>query len=73
MIYNLSGYQSSASLRRAENYVDIYLPDFKYSDHALSWLLSKSKDYPNIALDAISEMVRQKGFLDASMKGTWLC
>ena len=66
IIYNLSGYQTMASLKRAEDYVDIYLPDFKYSDPALSKQLSRCEDYPTIALEAISEMVRQKGFLDAA-------
>ena len=69
IIYNLSGYQTTASLRRAEDYVDIYLPDFKYADPALSMHLSRCQDYPNVALDAISVMIRQKGFLDASVKG----
>ena len=68
IIYNLSGYQKKASLKRAEDYVDIYLPDFKYSDPALSRQLSKCEDYPPIALEAISEMVRQKGFLDSFEK-----
>jgi putative pyruvate formate lyase activating enzyme len=72
VIYNLSGYQSTASLGWAEDYVDIYLPDFKYADSALSKHLSKCKDYPSVALDAISEMVRQKGFLDASVGGASL-
>ncbi len=66
VIYNLSGYQNTVSLRRAEDYADIYLPDFKYSDPALSRRLSKCDDYPTVALEAIGEMVRQKGFLDAS-------
>ena len=69
IIYNLSGYQNIASLKRAEDYVDIYLPDFKYSDPALSKQLSLCGDYPTIALEAVSEMVRQKGFLDSSEKG----
>ena len=69
IVYNLSGYQNTALLKRAEEYVDIYLPDFKYSNPSLSKQLSKCRDYPAVALDAISEMVRQKGFLDASVKG----
>jgi putative pyruvate formate lyase activating enzyme len=64
VVYNLSGYQSLAVLRIAEEYADIYLPDFKYADPTLSMRLSKCKDYPAVALDAIVEMVRQKGFLD---------
>ena len=64
VVYNLSGYQSIASLNMAEEYADIYLPDYKYSDPSISWKLSRCKDYPSVALEAIAEMVRQKGFLD---------
>jgi putative pyruvate formate lyase activating enzyme len=68
VVYNLSGYQSIASLHMAEAYADIYLPDYKYSDPSISWRLSRCKDYPKVALEAIAEMIRQKGFLD-SFKG----
>ncbi len=64
VVYNLSGYQSVHMLRIAENFADIYLPDFKYADSELSQRLSKCRDYPKKALDAIVEMVRQKGFLE---------
>jgi len=64
IVYNLSGYQSVYMLRMAESYADIYLPDFKYADSALSQRLSKCRDYPEKALEAIVEMVRQKGFLE---------
>jgi putative pyruvate formate lyase activating enzyme len=60
VIYNLSGYQSTAMLAWVEDSVDIYLPDFKYANPALSRHLSKCKDYPSVALEAIAEMVRQK-------------
>jgi putative pyruvate formate lyase activating enzyme len=72
IIYNLSGYQSRDLLAWAEDSADIYLPDFKYANPLLSKHLSKCKDYPSVALDAIAEMVRQKGFLDASVNGTSL-
>jgi putative pyruvate formate lyase activating enzyme len=68
VVYNLSGYQSIASLHIAEPYADIYLPDYKYSDPSVSRRLSRCKDYPKVALEAIAEMIRQKGFLD-SFKG----
>ena len=64
-IYNLSGYQSVEALESAEDYVDIYLPDFKYSDPSLAARLSSCRNYPQVALEAIAEMVRQKGFLDS--------
>jgi putative pyruvate formate lyase activating enzyme len=64
-VFNLSGYQSTAMLGMAEDYADIYLPDFKYSDRNLSKRLSNCGDYPKVAIEAITEMVRQKGFLDS--------
>ncbi len=65
IIYNLSGYESVEILKIAEDYVDIYLPDFKYSDASLAAELSKCPDYPEVALEALAEMIRQKGVLDA--------
>ncbi len=64
VLYNFSGYQSLSILKRLEKYADIYLPDFKYSDASLAKRLSACADYPGKALDAISEMVKQKGFLN---------
>lgn len=69
IVYNLSGYQSKEMVGQADEYADIYLPDFKYADTRLSRRFSSCKDYPDIALTAISEMVRQKGFLDSFQTG----
>lgn len=68
VVYNLSGYQSVDLLRMAKEYADIYLPDFKYADRALAASLSRAADYPEVALEALAEMVRQKGFLDACVE-----
>ena len=65
-VYNLSGYQSVEMVRVSEPYVDIYLPDFKYADRRLAARLSGCGNYPGAALEAIAEMIRQKGFLDRS-------
>lgn len=64
VIYNVSGYQQVEALRLVEPYVDIYLADFKYGDPKLAAWLSKAEDYPGKALEAIEEMLRQKGFLE---------
>jgi putative pyruvate formate lyase activating enzyme len=69
VLYNTSGYQSLAMLKMAEEYADIYMPDYKYSDPEIARALSRCSDYPGKALEAISEMVRQKGFLDATQEG----
>ena len=52
-------------LEMAEPLVEIYLPDFKYSDRDLSSRLSGCGDYPENALAAVTEMLKQKGFLDS--------
>jgi len=60
-VYNTNAYDHVESIRELESYIDIYLPDFKYSDAALGRKYSDVKDYPEVALSAISEMLRQKG------------
>jgi putative pyruvate formate lyase activating enzyme len=70
ILYNTSGYDSIDLLKIADKFADIYMPDYKYSDSELAKKLSGRRDYPQKALDAIAEMVRQKGFLDSYMKGT---
>lgn len=64
VVFNLSGFQSVPSLRRAEAFADIYLPDYKYGDPSLAARFSNRADYPSVALDAIAEMLRQKGCMD---------
>ena len=61
IVYNSSGYESVETLKALEGYVDIYLPDFKYIDSGMAKLLSGAADYPEVALGAIREMVRQTG------------
>lgn len=70
VLFNLSGYQAPEMLKIAEEYTDIYLPDFKYSDTSLAAKLSNCWDYPEVALKAIGEMVKQKGFFDTFLKGS---
>lgn len=60
-VYNTNAYDHVESIRELESYIDIYLPDFKYSDASLGRKYSDVKDYPEIALSAIREMLRQKG------------
>lgn len=40
--------------------VDVYLPDFKYSDDDLAWEYSHAKGYREVALAALEEMRRQQ-------------
>ncbi len=63
IVINCSGYQSCDTLRMMDDWTDVYLPDFKFANSALAASLASCPDYPGTALDAIGEMVRQKGFL----------
>lgn len=60
VIYNCGGYEKVETLRMLEGLVDIYLPDFKYAQSDLARKLSGAPDYPEVALLAIAEMLRQQ-------------
>lgn len=61
IVYNCGGYESVETLRQLEGKIDIYLPDFKYSDNLLAMKLSSAPDYFETAAAAILEMYRQVG------------
>ena len=61
IVYNTNAYDSIDSLKKLEEIVDIYLPDFKYLDSSLSKEYSDAGNYPIIASAALQEMYRQKG------------
>lgn len=60
VVYNCGGYESVDTLRTLEGLVDIYLPDFKYSETELAAKLSNAPDYTEICIAAIEEMLRQQ-------------
>lgn len=61
VVYNTSAYEKTETLRLLDGLVDIYLPDFKYYDTAISGAYSHAPDYYETASAAIAEMVRQVG------------
>ena len=61
VVYNCGGYESVETLRQLEGKIDVYLPDFKYSDNVLAKRLSSAPDYFETASAAILEMYRQVG------------
>lgn len=69
VVYNSSGYEKAGSLEMLEGLVDIYLPDFKYMDPELAGKYSHAPDYPQIAKDALEEMVQQVGNLEFDERG----
>ena len=60
IVYNTSSYDTVQTLKLLDGIVDIYLPDFKYFLSKSASALSSAGDYPTVAKEAISEMVRQK-------------
>lgn len=61
VVYNTSGYEKVETLKRLEGLIDIYLPDMKYHDPAISNRFSKADDYFVKAASALDEMLRQTG------------
>ena len=69
VVYNSSGYEKSEMLKLLEGLVDIYLPDFKYMDPELAEKYSYARDYPEVAREALKEMVRQTGTPEFDRRG----
>ena len=69
VVYNTSGYERIETLRALDGLVDVYLPDLKYVSSTLSQALSGVEDYPEVALAAIGEMVRQTGKMQLDKRG----
>jgi putative pyruvate formate lyase activating enzyme len=63
VVYNCGGYESLHVIKLLDGIVDIYMPDFKYSDSEMSLKYSGAGDYPDTARNAIKEMHRQVGDL----------
>ncbi len=61
VVWNSSAYETTETLAMLDGLVDIYLPDYKYSSAALAKEYSYAEDYPQIAIAAIQEMLRQVG------------
>lgn len=58
-VYNTGSYEKVESLHRLDGLIDIYLPDFKYSDAEIAKRYSNAPDYFDIATLAIDEMLQQ--------------
>jgi putative pyruvate formate lyase activating enzyme len=60
IVFNSSGYELPETLKLLDGLVDIYLPDFKYMSRELAGKYSLAPDYPEAAMAALDEMVRQR-------------
>jgi putative pyruvate formate lyase activating enzyme len=61
IVYNTSGYDSEESLRLLEGVVDVYLPDYRYSDNGMAKKISKAEDYPDVVRRNLPAMLDQVG------------
>ncbi len=70
IVYNCGGYEPVEIIKLLDGIVDIYMPDFKYTDGAMAEKYSQGvRDYPEIAAAAIEEMHRQVGELVTDERG----
>lgn len=61
IVYNSNGYENVEALKKLRGYVDIYLPDLKYSNNEIAYKYSNIKNYFENATQAINEMYNQVG------------
>ncbi|MDD5692710.1 MAG: radical SAM protein [Candidatus Omnitrophica bacterium] len=69
LVYNTSGYELAGVIKLLEGIVDIYLPDMRYADSAVSKKLSLAADYPRYNQEAVREMYRQVGTASFDAEG----
>ena len=69
LVYNTGGYDALETLQLLDGVVDIYMPDFKYTDPDTARIYSEAPDYPQTAKAALKEMHRQTGDLVADARG----
>lgn len=68
VVYNTHGYEKLESLKIADNFVDIWLPDLKFIDPVLSARYTGKKNYAEYALLAIRFMAEKKKVLGSDGK-----
>ncbi|MBQ3118551.1 MAG: radical SAM protein [Clostridia bacterium] len=59
-VYNSSSYEKREAIAKCKGLIDIFLPDFKYMENENAKKYSNAFDYPEIAKEAIEEMVTQQ-------------
>lgn len=69
VVYNFGGYESLHAIELLDGIVDIYMPDFKYTDSATALRYSEAEDYPETVKTVIREMHRQVGDLLIDSRG----
>ena len=68
VVYNTHGYEKLSTLQVADCFADIYLPDLKFMDNALSARYTCRPDYADYALPAIRFMAQKPLAFDGDGK-----
>jgi putative pyruvate formate lyase activating enzyme len=63
LVFNCSGYESTAALALLDGVIDIYLADFKFWQPATAARYAEAPDYPDRAREALLRMQGQVGAL----------
>lgn len=61
IVYNTGSYEAVDTVRALDGVVDVYLTDYKFHRENSARVWAKAPNYPQIARDAIAEMVAQRG------------
>lgn len=61
IVYNTNGYETVETIKMLDGYIDIFLPDLKYSENELAKKYSNVECYFEIATKAILQMYKQIG------------
>jgi putative pyruvate formate lyase activating enzyme len=70
LVYNTCGWERLEILKKLDGIIDIYLPDFKYSDGKMAAKYSSEAEaYPEITKAALLEMHRQVGVAKPAVDG----
>ncbi len=69
IVYNSSGYQKAAIIKKLKGIIDIYLVDMRYSDNKIARNCSGAKRYKEINRAAVKEMFAQVGNLKCDENG----
>ena len=70
IVYNSCGWERLEILKKLDGIIDIYLPDFKYSDGKMAAKYSSDAEtYPEITKKALLEMHRQVGIAKPASDG----
>lgn len=68
VVYNSSGYALVSALKQIDDYIDVYLPDFKFFSPALAKRYTGREDYPERAKEAVAFMAKKPIIWSADKK-----